>query len=66
MTIIVNGKPRDLAQGITGADLLGDLGIPPSTTVSEVNGHIVHRDQFASLELKDGDVIELVAVVGGG
>ena len=66
MTMTVNGKQRELSDGNTGADLLRELGIPASTTVAEVNGQIVPRGEFDDLRLQEGDVIELVTIVGGG
>jgi sulfur carrier protein len=66
MTITVNGKEHDLAHGATGSDLTKELGIAASTTVAEVNGAIIPREKFTTLELKNGDIIELVTVVGGG
>lgn len=66
MNLTVNGVPRELPDGSTGADLLTALGIPASTTVAEVNGEIVPREQFVARHLQTGDVIELVTIVGGG
>jgi sulfur carrier protein len=66
MTITVNGKQRELPDGSTGTDLLQELGIPASTTVAEVNGEIVPREQFVARHLQTGDSIELVTIVGGG
>ena len=66
MTVQVNGSARELADGTTGAQLLAELGAVPSITVAEVNGRIVPRAEFGALMLHDGDVLELVTIVGGG
>lgn len=66
MTVKVNGKFHELPHGSTGAGLLAALGIPASTTVAEVNGAIVPREAFLALALIEGDVVELVTIVGGG
>jgi sulfur carrier protein len=64
--ITVNGEPREFPAGITGIALIEQLGIPPSTTVAELNGQHVPRSLFHPQVLEDGDVVELVSLVGGG
>jgi thiamine biosynthesis protein ThiS len=64
--LTVNGQPREAADGATGADLLAALGIAPGAVVAEVNGDVVKRDQFLARILADGDMLELVTLVGGG
>lgn len=66
MTITLNGKQLDIKDGATGADLLAQAGIPSSTTVAELNGEIVPREQFVNRHFREGDVVELVTIVGGG
>jgi len=66
MQITVNGKQLEYADPPAGAQLLDDLKITPFTVVAELNGEIVKREEFLELTLKDGYVLELVTVVGGG
>ena len=66
MQITVNGKQLDFDGPLTGEQLLDHLGIPAAAIVAEVNRDIVRRDDFVTRALTDGDVIELVTVVGGG
>jgi thiamine biosynthesis protein ThiS len=66
MKLIVNGQLREFETAPTGSELLATLGVPASLAVAEVNGHIVPRAAFIELVLSDGDVIELVTLVGGG
>jgi thiamine biosynthesis protein ThiS len=64
---MVNGAPRGLARSSTLASLLGSLRIDPRLVVVEHNRTILRdRDAYASLELADGDVLEIVHFVGGG
>lgn len=65
MTVIVNGSPREVAEGSTVAGLLEGLGISEPVAV-EQNGKIVDRGDFPQLILHGGDVIEIVRFVGGG
>ncbi len=64
--LTVNGKQFSFETEISGALLLEQLGLTPATVVAELNGEVVKREQFLDRALSDGDVIELVTVVGGG
>lgn len=66
ISLTVNGLPRRVAGGATGAELLAELRIPAAATVAEVNGSIVPREEFLARQLCEGDVLELVTLVGGG
>lgn len=49
------------------AGLLGSLRIDPRLVVVEHNRSILRdRDEFDSLRLSNGDVVEIVHFVGGG
>ena len=63
----VNGDRRALAAGTTLADLLRAHALDPRLVVVEHN-RVILRDRalFESLELRDGDSLELVHFVGGG
>jgi thiamine biosynthesis protein ThiS len=64
---MVNGAPRELDRNSTLAGLLGSLEIDPRLVVIEHNRSILRdRNAYASLDLKDGDVVEIVHFVGGG
>ena len=67
ITLMVNGAPRELERDSTVAGLLGSLRIDPRLVIVEHNRTILRdRDAYASLALRDGDVIEIVHFVGGG
>lgn len=64
---MVNGAPRELDRNSTIAGLLGSLEIDPRLVVVEHNRSILRdKNAYASLDLKDGDVVEIVHFVGGG
>jgi thiamine biosynthesis protein ThiS len=64
---MVNGAPRELAPESTLAGLLGSLGIDPRLVVVEHNRSILRdRNAYGSVNLEDGDVVEIVHFVGGG
>ena len=67
ITLMVNGAPRELERNSTIAGLLGSLSIDPRLVVVEHNRSILRdKDAYASLNLEDGDVVEIVHFVGGG
>jgi sulfur carrier protein len=66
MKLTLNGQVREFAEGLDGAGLLQLLGLPAATMVAEVNGLVLMSSEFQAAALGEGDVIELVTVVGGG
>jgi len=66
MSITVNGKQRDLGTDRSVADLIRSLGYQDKRIAVERNGHIVPKSQHSSVELANGDEIEIVVAVGGG
>ena len=65
MKLTVNGEPREVAAR-TVQDLLVELGLQPARTVVEQNAVIVPQDSYQETVLGEGDVLELVRIVGGG
>ena len=66
MQLFVNGQPREVAEGATIADLLGELGLDPRTLAVECNFELVPRAQHADKLLAADDRVEVVTLVGGG
>jgi sulfur carrier protein len=66
MLIILNGKKRNVNEQCSIADLLKELGQGGTRLVVELNAMIINKDQLSSIVLKDGDVLEIVRLVGGG
>ncbi len=65
MKLTINGEPRNTAAASVFA-LLEELGLKPEATVVEKNGEIVGRTAYRETPLDEGDVLELVRLVGGG
>lgn len=66
IAVVVNGRPRQLPAGATVADLLRELSLPADGVAVERNREIVPRARHAATGLADGDVLEVVHLVGGG
>jgi thiamine biosynthesis protein ThiS len=65
MRLTVNGELREMPAR-TVLDLLKELGLEPKRTVVEKNAVIVDRATYRDTALSEGDVLELVGIVGGG
>jgi len=66
MNITINGKPRQLEQITTIADLIGFLGYQDKRIAVERNGVIVPKSRHQVTALAEGDELEIVVAVGGG
>ncbi len=67
MTLKINGEVREVAaEELTVSGLLAELGIAAAGIAVELNGEIVPRSRHAETELCEGDVLEIVRMVGGG
>lgn len=65
LTISVNGERQALAGPASVASLLELRGPRPPFAV-EVNKRLVRRSDYTATELREGDVVEIVTLVGGG
>jgi len=66
MKIEVNGKPREVADGSSVADLVTKLELDGRLVVVELNRQIVRRTERHQVGLEAGDRVEIVHFVGGG
>ena len=66
MKVTANGKPVDLPDEATIADLLDELGLGNRGVIVEKNGEPVPRAVLLGTVLADGDRLELVRAVAGG
>jgi sulfur carrier protein len=64
--ILVNGQPRQVAEGLTVAALLDELKLANRYVAVEVNLELVPRQLHAQRRLAPGDRLEIVTLVGGG
>src|SRR5438477_1389075 len=66
VTVTLNGKPRQVADGVSLLELLKELDVAPSRVVIEHNREIRRKDDFGKAVVHAGDELELVYFVGGG
>ena len=70
MTLTVNGErcdyPTDSAGAFTVVALLAQLKLTGQPCAVEVNKALVPKRNHESHQLRDGDTVEIVTLVGGG
>ncbi|MBI5499871.1 MAG: sulfur carrier protein ThiS [Deltaproteobacteria bacterium] len=66
MRVRLNGVEREFADGTTVAAMLAELGRAPQWAAVERNRDVVPRTAYTTTALLDGDVLEVVHLVGGG
>jgi thiazole synthase len=65
MRLTINGEDRDVSAANVLA-LLEELGLQPGAAVVELNGVMVDRAAYGETAIAEGDILELVRIVGGG
>ena len=66
MDIRVNGKGREVPDGITIRRLLDELGLHPLRVAVQRNLDIVKRERYDEVVLEPGDTIEILTFMAGG
>jgi sulfur carrier protein len=62
----VNGRRVELDGPTTLLAYLEKLGVSARAVAVELNGEILERSAYEDAKLHDGDVVEIVRMVGGG
>lgn len=66
MRIEVNGQGVELAERTSVAQLLAEMAVRADYVAVEVNAELVPRSSRDSVQLAEGDRVEIVTLVGGG
>jgi sulfur carrier protein len=66
MTITLNGESRSVPPVSTIEALVRELNLIPAALLIEHNGLALHREEWNSRALREGDKIEFIRVVAGG
>jgi sulfur carrier protein len=64
--VIVNTRAVELPPAATVAALLEQLGVAGPYALVERNGEPVEREEYAQLELEEGDLLVVARPVAGG
>jgi sulfur carrier protein len=66
MKITLNGAQQDVPDGLTVLGLLRHLNIHHERVAVELNLGIVRKVDYGTMQIKDGDSVEVVSFMGGG
>jgi sulfur carrier protein len=66
ITLQINGRQVELDGPTALLSYLEKLGVSPRAVAVELNGVIIERSAYEDAKLGDGDVVEIVRMVGGG
>ncbi len=66
MLIHINGKEKEITEGMALDALLKEFDISTVGTAVEVNREVIPKRTYAQKRLKEGDVVEIIRMVGGG
>lgn len=64
--VTVNGKREELAQATPLVAYMESRQVKQRMVAVGINGTVVHRDQWPEVVLREGDVVDIVQMVGGG
>lgn len=64
--IYLNGKPEDIMDGISLAELVRERQYCLDYIAAELNGEIVPKQKYEDTILHNEDKLEIVSFVGGG
>ena len=66
IALTINGKPEILGEPIPLLDLLESRNANRKGIAIGHNGDVVHRDRWNQIVLREGDILDIVHMVGGG
>ena len=66
MQIRLNGKMREVADGISIRGLLDELKLDPRRVAVQRNEDIIKRDQYETVVLQPADTVEILTIMAGG
>lgn len=66
MEVTLNGRTREVPEGLTVRALLDHVGLTDGPVAVEINRDVVPRAQHVTRVVAAGDAIEVVHFVGGG
>ena len=66
MEIVINGKPREAANGLSLGQAVALLTKAETGVAAAVNGDVIRRAVWEATPLSDGDEVEVLTAVQGG
>lgn len=66
LCITLNGEPKILPETVSVSTLLALLQTKPTQVAVEINRAIVPKSQHDTVQVQNGDNVEIVKFIGGG
>nr|WP_067478297.1 sulfur carrier protein ThiS [Actinomadura hibisca] len=66
MQVIVNGRPQELPEGASVAEVVATVTTAASGVAAAVNDEVVRRGAWTTTTLRDADRLEVLTAVQGG
>ena len=66
MQIKLNGQAHCISGNYDLLKLINELKVQTKGLIVELNGQLYSEDGLSSIQLRDGDVVELIHYMGGG
>jgi sulfur carrier protein len=66
MRVFLNGEPRELDEGATVEAAVAITGAPERGVAVAVDGEVVPRGQWTSMQLQEDQKVEVLQAVQGG
>jgi sulfur carrier protein len=66
MLVTINNKPVELAEGSSLETLVESKKLNRKAIILGLNGQIVPPENWQDSNLKNGDVLEIIQLIGGG
>ena len=64
--VTIHGDKKSFSSGLSIAELLSELKLNSRAIAVEINQQIKPRDTHETTRIQDGDMLEIVTLVGGG
>ncbi|MGI8467173.1 MAG: sulfur carrier protein ThiS [Pyrinomonadaceae bacterium] len=66
MNVIINGETKEISASVNLGELLKLLSLPSERIAIELNRRVVRKKDWETIQVGDGDRLEVIHFVGGG
>lgn len=66
VTVQINGHEEHIEAGTSIHAVLLEKNINPNAVACELNMKVIRRAELGQVSLKEGDVLEVIRMIGGG
>lgn len=66
MNVIINGEKKEIFKEVNLNELLKLLSLPSERIAIELNREVVRKKDWETIQVSDGDKLEVIHFVGGG